>query len=336
MPSPYATQEPAVSLWFEQTIHAGIHLGSIAYGMHILIYSTCAYYLIHEGRKGNWKWLTYITLLLALGTLNIAINMHLEEVDWINERNFPGGPLAHLISSQSSALNVAGDVASDLVPFFADGLLIYRVYIVWGKWYMAVIPGIALLATLALGILSAVQTAQPNASLWSNGVLNFTVPFFSLTMALNIFLTLLLIFRLLYMRHQLRSTIGPQYGRTYTSIATMILESALPNALISFIFVVLYAIHNPAANLLLPLQVQLNCFSPVLIILRVTRGRAWTANTVSELQNGSKSLRFDTSAYSSTAVGANSGNGGADMSMTNLKRSHDSDSNLASKSDYVV
>lgn len=77
-------------------------------------------------------------------------------------------------------------------------------------------------------------------------------------MALNIFLTLLLIFRLLYMRHQLRTTIGPQYGRMYTSIATMVLESALPNALISFVFVVLYAIHNPAANILLPLQVQAN------------------------------------------------------------------------------
>lgn len=25
---------------------------------------------------------------------------------------------------------------------------IYRVYIVWGKWYMAVIPGLALFATL--------------------------------------------------------------------------------------------------------------------------------------------------------------------------------------------
>lgn len=92
--------------------------------MHILIYFTCAYYLLHERRRGNWKWLGYITVLLALGTLNIAINMHLEEVDWINERNFPGGPLAHLFASSSSALNVAGDVASDLVPFFADGLLV--------------------------------------------------------------------------------------------------------------------------------------------------------------------------------------------------------------------
>lgn len=107
-------------------------------------------------------------------------------------------------------------------------------------------------------MLSVAQTAQPNATLWSNGVLNFTVPFFSLSMGLNIFLTLLLILRLLYMRHKIRTSVGAQYARTYTSIATMILESALPNALVSFVFVVLYAIHNPASNLFLPLQVQTN------------------------------------------------------------------------------
>lgn len=93
-------------------------------GMHLLIYFTCAYYLIREKKKGNWKWLAYITLLLALGTLNISINMHLEEVEWINERNFPGGPLAHLFASQRSALNIAGDVISDLAPIFADSLLV--------------------------------------------------------------------------------------------------------------------------------------------------------------------------------------------------------------------
>lgn len=92
--------------------------------MHILIYFTCAYHLLQEKKPGNWKWLSYITLLFALGTLNIAINMHLEEVEWIDERNFLGGPLAHLFALQNGALNVAGDVLSDLVPFFADSLLV--------------------------------------------------------------------------------------------------------------------------------------------------------------------------------------------------------------------
>ncbi|KAK7688206.1 hypothetical protein QCA50_008576 [Cerrena zonata] len=333
MPSPYAPNESPQDIWFEQTIHGGIHIGGIAYGIHILIYFTCTYYLLREKRKGNWRWLAYITLLFALGTLNIAFNMHLEEVEWIDERNFPGGPLAHLFASQTGALNVAGDVLANLVPTFADSLLVYRVYVIWGTWYMALVPSIALLATLALGILSSIQTAQPDASLWSDGVLNFSVPFFSLSMALNIFLTLLLILRLLYMRHKIQSTVGVQYGRTYTNIATMVLESALPNALVSVVFVVLYAIHNPAANLLLPLQVQTNCFSPVLIILRVVRGRAWTAETVSDLQNRSR-LQFG-SAYTSTVVDVNRDKD-INISMTTFKPTSGSDSQLRSVSGLTV
>lgn len=32
MPNPYATQESSQDLWFEQTIHGGIHIGGVAYG----------------------------------------------------------------------------------------------------------------------------------------------------------------------------------------------------------------------------------------------------------------------------------------------------------------
>lgn len=109
---------------------------------------------------------------------------------------------------------------------------------------------------LALGILTTVQAAEPNSSLWADGTLNFSLPYFSLSMALNIFLTILLVSRLLYMRYKIISTLGAQYGKTYTGIATMVLESALPLGLVSLVFIVLYSIHNTAELLLLVLLVQ--------------------------------------------------------------------------------
>ena len=50
--------------------------------------------------------------------------MHLEEIEWIDERNFPGGPLAHLFASQRGALNIAGDVLARIIPACADSLLV--------------------------------------------------------------------------------------------------------------------------------------------------------------------------------------------------------------------
>jgi len=58
------------------------------------------------------------------------------------------------------------------------------------------------------------------------------------------------------MKYQLQKSFGSDYTRLYTTIATMILESALPYGLISFIFIVLYGTKNTAADLFIPLLIQ--------------------------------------------------------------------------------
>jgi len=103
------------------------------------------------------------------------------------------------------------------------------------------------------------------------------------------------------MRNQLRESFGSEHARLYTTMATMILESALPYGLISFIFIVLYGTKNTAADLFIPLLVQvevshyprskwlrlltsrtnLKCITPMIIILRVARGQTWDNEMIS-------------------------------------------------------
>jgi hypothetical protein len=150
-----------------------------------------------------------------------------------------------------------------------------------------------------LGALFVVQAAQPNSSLWAHTTLNFSVPYFSISMGLNVLPTSMLVTRLFHMRHKIVKALGSRHGKTYTNIAAMILESATPYGIISFIFLVLYTTNNTAALLFIPLLVQVQvgdfsrkimiirltlipqCISPILIILRVARGRAWTKDTIS-------------------------------------------------------
>ena len=80
-------------------------------------------------------------------------------------------------------------------------------------------------------------------------------------MVLNLLLSLLLTIRLLYMRHNLRSAMGTQYGKEYTGIAAMVVESALPYGIISIIFLVLFGKRDLSQNLLLPLLVQIEVSS---------------------------------------------------------------------------
>ncbi|EMD34971.1 hypothetical protein CERSUDRAFT_124979 [Gelatoporia subvermispora B] len=298
MNSSWATQDPPGLLWFEQTDNAAVYIGGIAYGIHIAVFFMCTHYMIQEGRRSNLKWFAFISVLFASGTINICMNMHYAELAWIDERDYPGGPLAFLLQQESLTTATVGNSASIIATFLAQGLLIIRVHIVWRKWYILVIPVCMWLASAAMSALFTTQAALPNSSIWANGTRNFAVPFWSLSMSLNILLTILLAIKLLYMRRIIVATIGPQHGKMYTDITAMIIECALPYALVSLVFIVLYGIGNTAETLFLPLLAQVECITPMLVLLRVARGRAWSHDTIS--QANLSSVRFNNMDVSET------------------------------------
>ena len=82
-------------------------------------------------------------------------------------------------------------------------------------------------------------------------------------MTLNMLVTTIIIARLLLARRKIRSIMGDRHGREYTSVAAMLVESALPTALISLVLIALYAQGNTAMTLFFPLlpqvQVGLAC-----------------------------------------------------------------------------
>lgn len=94
----------------------------------MVIFCMCAYYLIKENKRGNWRWLAFIFTLFSLGTLNICFNLHFNQMAWIDKRNYPGGPLMFLLEQQNVPINIAGNAISAIIPFLADGLLVSEAF----------------------------------------------------------------------------------------------------------------------------------------------------------------------------------------------------------------
>ncbi len=94
---------------------------------------------------------------------------------------------------------------------------------------------------VAMSIMTLFQSSRPDASLWTTVTVQFSLPYFSISIALNVMLTLLLVVRLLYMSYSARRAIGGEHGRTYISIAAMLLESATPYAAVGLLFIITYA-----------------------------------------------------------------------------------------------
>jgi len=252
----------------------------MSFGVHIAVFFTCSYYLWKSKRTALF-YQAYIFLLFALAAINIACNINYVELTWIDERNYPGGPAAFIQQQEALPVHTLGDAAANAITLLVDGLMIYRLYVVWNSnWYITIIPLMMLITSITLAILRTIAAAQPLSSLWAASAERFGLPYWAISMTLNVVVTVLIIGRLFWARKQLRETMGPSYGTMYTGVAAMLIESAVPYAIISFILIVLYGIGNTANVLFVPLYCQVQCISPELILLRVYRGHGWTKDTM--------------------------------------------------------
>ncbi|KZV91439.1 hypothetical protein EXIGLDRAFT_570171, partial [Exidia glandulosa HHB12029] len=154
-------------------------------------------------------------------------------------------------------------------------LLVYRVWIIYGRGYLATfVPAVVYLAMFVCAALTLYQTSKPGNNPLTD--VQFTIPYFSLTLSLNISLTLLIVGRLLWHRRCLQRTLGPAHGHTYTTLAAMLVESAALYSVTTVVLIVAFVFGSSAAAIVLPLLGEIMCIAPMLILLRVAFGQGYT------------------------------------------------------------
>lgn len=90
-------------------------------------------YLMTKGRKQYKKdtaigYIICICALFVLGTIQLATNTKYYEMMWIDDRNFPGGPIAFFTTQFSVPINTVGGVAFILADFLADAILVSSLF----------------------------------------------------------------------------------------------------------------------------------------------------------------------------------------------------------------
>ncbi|TDL20989.1 hypothetical protein BD410DRAFT_750293, partial [Rickenella mellea] len=217
------------------------------------------------------------------------------EQAFIDDRNVPGGPLGWLATHYGEPLAIFGNSAYVTANFLADGTLLYRLLLLWDyNRYVMVIPVLSYLASTALSILTVFQSSQPGASLLTSNTVIFAIPYWSLSISLNLVVTLLIVPRLLIWRNNAINMLGLQHSKTYTSIAAMMVESAALFSVTGLIFIICYAHNSSIQNLVLPVLGQIMCISPELIIMRVALGRAWSRDTTKIVNSKISTGNLDT------------------------------------------
>ncbi|KAL0961269.1 hypothetical protein HGRIS_006232 [Hohenbuehelia grisea] len=329
MPSPFATQEDPSSLWYEQSNYVSTHIAAIGYGVQLAIFAVVMYCTIYR-EMTTWRragWITFNTVLFVMGTINLACSIHFNESAWVSERNYPNGAFAFLTEQQSRPVLTLGNTASIICSFMADGLLLYRVMVLWDfKWYIIILPTLFFIACIILSIMVVIQIALP----LSTHLPQLALPVWIVLMIINIVLTAMIATRLLMMRRTIKSLLGDEHSKMYTGVAAIVIESALPFSILSIVLLALFGDQNIAQNLFVPLLVQFECIAPQLIVLRVILGQAASRNILKQQNTNTipHSIRFAPGTTSIVETGqlrstnSHPGSSGVTLGMHNQEKSH--------------
>ncbi|KAJ6561385.1 hypothetical protein DFH09DRAFT_920938 [Mycena vulgaris] len=280
--------ESAYDLWVERSNMNGVLLSGVAYGILFTItFQTVLLFLKAPRKAIPWGLIAYMSVMFILASIGFGINANFNQKTYIDDRNFPGGPNTFTVEFYATTLNMVGFTAYTVMSWMADGLVLWRFTLIWSyNYWLSAFPGLMFLGSIASSITFIISIIQSEDTFWSTKSVQFGIAYWSLSIALNIILTLSITTRIWLVRRRLHNALsaqdsgmGVQNSRQYVSIVAMLIESAALYAVWSTVFLICYARNTPFQNILLPPLGQVQGIAPALILFRVAQGRAWSQKT---------------------------------------------------------
>ncbi|EJD51707.1 hypothetical protein AURDEDRAFT_159444 [Auricularia subglabra TFB-10046 SS5] len=267
-----APGETASTLYIAHNNFFSVILGSMFYGIHFVLSLVTLHYLWRSNwRLINWGLVSYVITLFICSTLYLAGSIHWRMRMFVDDRGYPGGPALFYIEQFSQPETILSNSAYIVINFLADGLLLWRCWVIYNRsWRVVFIPILAFLASSVLSAIVTYTIAQPGTVFATQTAMRVTLPYFALSMSLNMLLTLMIAAKLL----SARAEFARHHAQVFTSIISMLVESAALYAVFSIAFIVTYTLKDALFNVVLHIQAQIMCICPLLILIRVARGRA--------------------------------------------------------------
>ncbi|EIM83598.1 uncharacterized protein STEHIDRAFT_160176 [Stereum hirsutum FP-91666 SS1] len=287
MPSPNRPDLSADALWYERAVFMGALSSWMTFGMICVVCLQTIHLLVEDpprrGAKRNQVLIAFTLIMFSLAVSFIGLYTRNFQLQFIENRNYPGGPMAWGRTQFSSARFVSPIVISVVISWLADGFLIYRCLVIFHfNLYLLALLVALFFASMVSGIFFLNETIQSGTGLYSVDTVAWGLARVILTTVLNIVLAILIAGRLLFFRRSLRRALGTSQALSvpYISIAAMVIESSMICALSFLAFAIPYALNSHVANLFLPSSFIMPVLSTILINMRVASRRAWDSRTM--------------------------------------------------------
>ncbi|KAI0089668.1 hypothetical protein BDY19DRAFT_943685 [Irpex rosettiformis] len=269
----------------------GLLLSVCTYGAHVALFFRCLRSFWTQ-RDRRHVLVVYTVVLFSCATTAIALQIWWTQVAFIDNRSYNGGPQQFLLDHYFSGSNRALTMMYVLMNWLADGLILYRFYVLCGCTVLRSRPiALAFVGTCFVALVVVSTVFFPNITslginLWTNSPsIAPGIAYMAVSLSVNTSLTFLIICRILLIRRSLQQTLGPHYSQTYTSIISLLIESAALYTIVGLMTVITCGVGSPIQYALLPMLGQLQAIPPVLITSRVAEGVALSRSKYTELQS---------------------------------------------------
>ena len=106
-----------------------------------------------------------------------------------------------------------------------------------------------------MGTLWTVQSSKPGLTFYSALPLAYGTAYYAISLGSNIVMTVLIMARLLIYRRTIMKTLGlsTEHAKDYTSLATIVIESASLYSVFAILFLITYALNHPINQIFISL-----------------------------------------------------------------------------------
>ncbi|TFK68417.1 hypothetical protein BDN72DRAFT_898129 [Pluteus cervinus] len=245
-----------------------------AWGIMVTLYAICLYYLFQHMSPRNRTCTIFQVVLAsfttALGTISIVLNIKHDVQSYVLHRLYPGGPLAYEVVMSGDSPHLVANICWIVLNVIVGGLVTWRSFILWrGRWVVGVLA-ILNLACICTGLFAVIQGGIHHTNVFGPVVAKFSLLYMSLALTTTVLGTILVVARTLYQRYNSQETLV----RGFTSIASMLIESAALNSVFTILCIQLYVVESPFFSLFFDIAVQVQIIASLLIILQTSRGEA--------------------------------------------------------------
>jgi len=255
----------------------GVWFEGVLYGFHIIVFfALCKIFLEKSYRRGREIstaiLVTFAVVMFALSTAHVGLAVFELLQGFVYQRDMEGGPPAYFrnnVFPKRKAIYIINTL-------LGDSLLIWRVYVIWGRNWIICLPSVLLLLGTAIcGIKTIVANATSSAaSVFTSDILSWITSTFVLTIVTQITATALIAGRIYYASMPSTGELDKRHRSRYMALVWLVVESGAIYTSAALIQLITYLEKMNAGVIMEFALSQLSAMVPLVIVVRVGLGLA--------------------------------------------------------------